>query len=157
MAFTNTKANVKKVNYKVWVSAGTTSFPTVLTENSQIGAISAEPTLMEEKGDEQRLADGSIPVVSKNVSVDVTVLNVTKANREALLECINVDTSVYFQAESNWGTAVPTLASPASGDWVIKNVNIFPATSIKGQTVNQIQITGTKEVPPTDVNTLVAG
>jgi len=163
MAFANSKDNVKKINYKVWVGiigATTGSFKQVFEAGNQIGAIAAEPMIGEEKGEDIPLADGSKPTISKNASVDVTVLNVTKANRDALIETINKEVIVYFQAEGNWGAdndVIPNSASPAPGDWMIKGVNVFPALTIKGQAVNQIQITGTKEVAPTDVATIVGG
>ena len=153
MAFTANKDNVKKLNYKVYVKSES---GTEFADWTEVGACLAEPSIMEEKGEEVPLSDGSLPISSKNASVTFTVVNVTSANRTALNSVINKDTDVVLRAEhNNWGTAFS--GTLAAGDAMIKNVNIFPALTVKGQSVNQFECTGTKEISVADTTTVTVG
>jgi len=152
MAFTANKDNVKKLNYKVFVkSEAGTEFATW----QEVGACLAEPSIMEEKGDEIALSDGSLPISSKNASVAFTIVNVTSANRTALNSVINKDTDVVLRAEPNWGTTFN--GTLAAGDAMVTAVNIFPALTVKGQSVNQFECTGTKEISVSDATTVTVG
>ncbi len=142
MAFTAGKANVKKINYNVWLICPTS---TSFTSYTQIGACLAEPSIIEEKGEEVKLNDGTNPITSKNCSVAFTIVNVSNANYDSMREIINKDSSVILTTRTSGVTAA------TAGDWSINTLSIFPALSIKGNAINQIECTGSKEVSPDDV------
>ncbi len=145
MAFTPGNTNVKKNNYNVFLTCATAS-PAIT--NQLIGACLAEPSIMEEKGDDVKINDGTSPVVSKNCSVAFTVVNVNKDNYDALRSIVNKPCSVVLStASSHNGTL-------ATGEWKISNVLIFPALTAKGNAINQIECTGTKEVGADDTTTV---
>ena len=145
MAFTPGNTNVKKNNYNVFLTCASAS-PAIT--NQLIGACLAEPSIMEEKGDEVKINDGTSPVIAKNCSVAFTVVNVDKNNLDALRSIINKPCSVVLSTASTHNGTV------ATGEWKISNVFIFPALTAKGNTVNQIECTGTKEVGVDDTTTV---
>jgi len=147
MAFTTGTSQLKKNYYRVFVkSEAGTNFASY----TEVGACDAGGSMGEEKGDEQELMTGNKPVISKNANIDFTVLEVTKANVEALRTLVNKDTTVVFTQQANF-------TAPTVDDWVIKNVNVFPTLKINSNALNRVEMSGVREIPADDITTIAPG
>lgn len=143
--FTANNDNVKKVNYNVFLLCADASISSPII----VGGCLSEPSITEEKGDDIKLNDGTSPVISKNCGVAFTLVNVDKNNYDLLKSCINKKATIILStAATHNGTVV-------AGEWKIVDVMLFPSLTIKGNAVNQIEVSGTKEVGATDATTVV--
>jgi len=147
MAFTTGTSQLKKNYYRVFVKS---EAGTDFANYTEVGACDAGGSMGEEKGDEQGLMIGKKLVVNKDANVDFTVLEVTKANVEALRTLVNKDTTVVFTQQANF-------TKPTEDDWVIKNVNVFPTLKINSNALNRVEMSGVREIPADDITTIAPG